>query len=123
MVKKVGGYFQLDMSFTTILVFGGEYRRLYRETQLSYIIIDHENTTKHPIYVVEKDLGSSILHLTSNETRFLLVMKQSDTKQDQKTETKDQIWKMLFDGSSSREGSGAGVVLISPPNQVISLSY
>lgn len=29
----------------------------------------------------------------------------------------------IFDGSSSRESSGVRVVLISPTNQVISLSY
>ena len=30
---------------------------------------------------------------------------------------------MLFDGSSSREGSGAGVVLISPSNETLSLYF
>ena len=35
----------------------------------------------------------------------------------------EQIWKLYFDGASSREGSGAGVVLISPTQQVVTLSY
>ena len=30
---------------------------------------------------------------------------------------------MFFNGSSSREGLGAGVVFFSPTNKVISLSY
>lgn len=30
---------------------------------------------------------------------------------------------MYFVGSSSREGSGAGVVLVSPSNETITLSY
>ena len=34
-----------------------------------------------------------------------------------------QLWKLYFDGSSSKEGSGVGVVLISPIEQVITLSY
>jgi ribonuclease HI len=33
------------------------------------------------------------------------------------------IWKMLFDGASSRESVGAGVVFISPTQEIISLSY
>jgi ribonuclease HI len=30
---------------------------------------------------------------------------------------------MYFDGSSSKEGSGAGILLISPSEEVITLSY
>jgi hypothetical protein len=33
------------------------------------------------------------------------------------------IWKMLFDGASSREGVGAGVVFVSPTHKTMSLSY
>jgi ribonuclease HI len=35
----------------------------------------------------------------------------------------NSIWKMFFDGSCSKEGSGVGVVIISPSKEVISLSY
>ena len=41
--KKLGGTLQMDMSYATILVFGGEFRRLYRETQMAYIINDQHN--------------------------------------------------------------------------------
>ena len=34
-----------------------------------------------------------------------------------------QLWKLYFNGSSSREGFGEGVVLISPTDHVITLSY
>jgi hypothetical protein len=30
----------MDLSYATILVLGGEHRKLYREAQLSYIISD-----------------------------------------------------------------------------------
>ena len=33
--KKLGGTLQMDMSYATIPVFGGEFRRLYRETQMA----------------------------------------------------------------------------------------
>ena len=54
----------MDMSFATVPSFGGEFRRLYRETKLAYIVSDHQNPTNHPIYAKEKELGSSFLHLT-----------------------------------------------------------
>jgi ribonuclease HI len=33
------------------------------------------------------------------------------------------VWKIFFDGSSSRDGASAGVVLFSPVQEIISLSY
>jgi hypothetical protein len=50
----------MDLSYDTILVLGGEHRRLYREAQLAYIISDEENPTNHPIFSFDIDLGSSI---------------------------------------------------------------
>ena len=56
----------MDMSYATIPIFGGEFRRFYRETKLAYIVSDHQNPTNHPIYAEERELGSSILHLTDD---------------------------------------------------------
>jgi ribonuclease HI len=39
------------------------------------------------------------------------------------TDQQNKVWKMYFDGSSSKEGFGAGIVLISPMQEVITLSY
>ena len=36
--KKLGGTLQMDMSYASIPIFGGEFRRLYRETKMAYII-------------------------------------------------------------------------------------
>ena len=60
---------QLDRSHAIVPVFGGEYRILYRETQLQYIVRDHENPTNHLIYEVEQDLGVYILHISPDQTR------------------------------------------------------
>ena len=65
--KTLGGTLQMDMSYATIPVFGGEFRRLYRETQMAYIISDHSNPSNHPIYVEEMELD----HLLCI---FLLIM-------------------------------------------------
>jgi hypothetical protein len=39
-IKRLGGTLQMDLTYATIPVFGGEHRRLYREAQLAYIISD-----------------------------------------------------------------------------------
>jgi hypothetical protein len=53
----------MDLSYATILVFWGEHRRIYRESQLSYIIIDEENPTNHHIFSVDTNLGTNMLQL------------------------------------------------------------
>jgi hypothetical protein len=63
-IKKLGGTLQMDLTYSTILVFGGEHRILYREAQLAYIISDEENPINHPIFSLDIDLGSSLLQLT-----------------------------------------------------------
>ena len=64
--KKVGGTLQMDLTYATILVFGGENRRLYRELQFAYIVTDDKNPTNHPLYAVEKDLGTCMLHFSDD---------------------------------------------------------
>jgi hypothetical protein len=49
-IKRLGGTLQMDLSYATIPVFGGEQRRLYREAQLTYIISDEANPINHPIF-------------------------------------------------------------------------
>jgi hypothetical protein len=39
-IKILGGTLQMDLTYATIPVFGGDHRRLYRESQLAYIISD-----------------------------------------------------------------------------------
>ena len=67
----------MDMAFATMPVFGGEFMRLYRETQLAYIISDNENPTNRLIYAKEKELGSSILHLAAEMMVLCLQLRKS----------------------------------------------
>ena len=60
-MKRLGGTLQMDLLYATIPVFGGVNKRLYRESQLSYIINDEQNPSNHPIYSVETGMGSCIL--------------------------------------------------------------
>jgi hypothetical protein len=63
-IKRLGATLQMDLTYATIPVFGGEHRRLYREAQLAYIISDEANPTNHPIFALDTDLGSSLLQLS-----------------------------------------------------------
>ena len=110
--KKVGGTLQMDLLYATIPFFGGENRILYRELQYAYIVTDDRNPTNHPLYAVEKDLGSCMLHFSDDNTSGMLkVEKKKPVKCS--VEQKDELWQMYFDGSSSK-GVGVGIVLVSP---------
>jgi ribonuclease HI len=112
----------MDLTYATIPVFGGEHRRLYREVQLAYIISDEANPTNHPIFSLDTDLGSSLLQLT-NALEPLLKLRKKPTTSHEFSPPITSIWKMFFDGASSREGIGAGVFFVSPAQETISLSY
>jgi ribonuclease HI len=104
------------------LCFGGEHRRLYKEAQLAYIISDESNPTNHPIFSLDTNLGSSLLQLTYALEPPLEIRKQSITFfEDSPPIT--FVWKMFFDGPSSREGVGVGVVFVSHTQETISFSY
>jgi ribonuclease HI len=121
-IKRLGGTLQMDLSYATIPVFGGEQRRLYREAQLAYIISDEANPTNHPIFSFDTDLGSNILQLTDTPEPPLEIRKQSIAFCEIPPPT-TPVWKMFFDGASSKEGVGAGVVFVSPCQETIPLSY
>jgi ribonuclease HI len=92
---------------------------LYREVRLAYLVSDHENPGNHPIYAVEDEIRSSIFHISDDSLEPLAIISVNS----QAKEVEHAVWKMFFDGSSSKEGSGAGVVFISPAKEVIPLSY
>ena len=71
--KKVGGTLQMDLSYATIHVFGGENRRMYRELQFAYIVTVHKNPTNHPLYTVDKDLGTFMLHFSEEDNTARLL--------------------------------------------------
>ena len=98
---------------------------MYKETEMAYIISDQHNPSNHPIYAEEKELGSSILHLATDENDLhpQLSEKKHFQSVNEQHSKGGKIWKLYFDGASSREGSGAGVVLISPTQKKVTISY
>jgi ribonuclease HI len=121
-IKRLGGTLQMDLTYATISVFGGEHRRLYREAQLAYIVSDEENPTNHPIFALDIDLGYSLLQPTDTPEAPFQIRKQPIFNHEIPPPT-TSVWKMFFDGASSSVGAGVGVVLVSPWQETISLSY
>ena len=112
----------MDLSYATIPIFGGEQRRLYREVQMAYLVSDSGNPANHPIYAVEECLGSCMLNLSNANTSGVL-QEQKKKPVYHTTEKEDELWQMYFDGSSSKEGVGARVVLVSPGGENVCLMY
>jgi hypothetical protein len=121
-IKRLGGTLQMDLTYATIPVFGGEHRILYRESKLAYIISDEADPTNHPIFSLDIDLGSILLQLTNSHEPPLHIRKQSHTLYGD-SPLFTSIWKMFFVGASSRESVGTGLVIGSPARETISLSY
>jgi hypothetical protein len=121
-IKKLGGTLQMDLTYATIPVFGGEHRRLYREAQLAYIVSDEADPTNHPIFSLDTDLGSSLLQLTNIPEAPLQIRKQPILPHEVSPSI-TSIWKMFFDGASSKDGVGVGIVFVSPAQETIPLSY
>jgi len=121
-IKRLGGTLQMDLSYATIPVFGGEHKRLYREAQLAYIISDEGNPTNHHIYVVDTDLGSIILQLTDLPQPPLEIRKSTPTTCEI-VKQGSQTWKNKFDGASSKDSVGVGVIFIYPSQEFITLSF
>jgi hypothetical protein len=123
---KFGGSLQLDMTYATILVFGDHFTRLYRETRLAYTVSDPQNPNNFPIYIMDQDLGNCILSFDDGLDGCL---EEINTKQEElNLMTEDLcntgVWKMYFDGASSSEGVGVGVLLVAPEGKfIVSFSY
>jgi ribonuclease HI len=123
---KLGGSLQLDMTYATIPVFGGQFTRLYRETRLAYTVSDPQNPHNFPIYIADQDLGNCILSFDDGLDGCL---EEIDTKQEESNPMTEElcntgVWKMYFDGASSSEGAGAGVLLVAPEGKfIVPFSY
>jgi hypothetical protein len=121
-----GDPLQLDMNYATIPVFGGQFTRLYRETQLAYTVSDPQNPNNYPVYITDQDLGNCIISFDDTEDNCTEESDIDEIKTEKTTKNvyNTRTWKMFFDGASSCEGAGAGVLFIAPENEfVVPFSY
>jgi ribonuclease HI len=97
---------------------------LYRETRLAYTVSDPQNPNNYPVYVVDQDLGNCILSIDDD-------FDECTEKENPKIEFSKKninfrgtMWKMFFDGASSWEGAGTGVLFVAPGDEYyIPFSY
>ena len=103
---KLGGVLKLDFTYAIIPIFGGEERRLYRETRFVKTITKKE-ASNSPVYSQEKDdFSFFMLHdnaeLAEDNHRHL-------TSATVNTELQiEGVWKCFFDGAYSKERTGDG---------------
>jgi hypothetical protein len=93
--RKLGRKMYMDMTYSTVPIFGGENKRLYRETKFDYVVSDQNNPVNHPIYAVYEDLGCCILSVNEE-------YKESPTPRDPLVSSSKEvlgIWKMFFNGA------------------------
>jgi len=95
--------------------------RLYREQQFYYIVSDPQNPINHPVYAVSQNMDSCILHFNDDYT--VPAIRQDKLSGEQEGDGNECLWKMFFDASSSKEGAGASIVLISPAKEFFTFSY
>jgi hypothetical protein len=119
---KLKGTLQLDMSYTTIPVFGQQ-RRIYRETLMKYMVSSQEKPHNYPLYSAHSDLDSFILYNDGDmEEKYTHLMEDLSCQDEgpksiEVAKMKNVIteellvdfWSMDFDGAVSKEGAGAGV--------------
>ena len=120
-VSKLKGTMQMNMSYSTIPVFGIQ-RRLYRENRLKYMISSKECPETHPSYVVETNMGYVIFYNQSPSEKeyHLTISEQKQNIEEMKSEVgidvdaEEKWWFMHFDGVVSKEGAGVGVDIMAP---------
>jgi ribonuclease HI len=121
---KLGGSLQLDMTYAAIPIFGGQFTRLYKETRLAYTVSDPQNPNNYPVYAVDQDLGNCILSLDVDFDDCIEEENKKIEKTQKSVNNREGVWKMFFDGASSWEGAGVGVLFFSPGYEyVIPFSY
>ncbi|KAH9293263.1 hypothetical protein KI387_041532, partial [Taxus chinensis] len=100
----LGGEIKMDWSSSTIPM-KGEMKKLFPVRKMKFTVRKYDDPRANILF---QDCGLGNYFLTSQkEENFPLLMEEEE----------DQIWTMEFDGSHSRVGSRAGVVLYSPSNE------
>ena len=118
---KLGCVLMLDFTYVVIPVFGGEERRLYRETRFVKTITKNA-ASNSPVQSQEKDdFACFTLHdnaelAEDNQKQLTLANVITKLKM-------EEVWKCFFDRAYSKEGIGVGFLLISPGGNIFPFSF
>ena len=101
--------------------FGGQERRLYRETRFVKMVTKADNSVNSLVYSREGDFSCLMLE---EDQDYYHGPSFCQIKIEQPLESHEAgIWKLHFDRANSREGNGAGILLISPTGKWVPLSF
>ena len=127
--SKLKGSLQMDMSYATIPVVGGN-KRLYSEKISTFVVSSQQKTDNYHIHDVDTDLGSSIF-FNADSPYDHEILAQIESKEDEefakrqealeKKQKEEGLWTMYFDGYVAK--IGAGVYIISLIKDFKALSY
>ena len=95
--EKLGGSVQMDMSFSTIHVYGGQSLRLYREVRFINTVCNDNKARNYPISAVDQEFSCFQLSLDTSQNSQLKIEDVVDTSKPVHTE----IWKLFFDGAGA----------------------
>lgn len=114
---KLGGVLKLDFTYAVISTFGGEERKLYRETRFVKTITK-KGASNSPMYSQEED-GFACFMLHDN-----VELAEDNQKQLASTNVITElqiegVWKCFFDGSYYKEGTDVGFLLITHGGNMI----
>lgn len=107
---KLGGTLHMDMSYATILVYGGKQLRFYREVRFVHTVCKTYQPRNHIIYAIDQYFG--YFQLSSNQ--ILKSQVKIEDVIENPIPNQIDVWKLFFDGSCTNDRVGARVVLISP---------
>lgn len=109
----------MDISYATIIVYGGEHLRMYREVRFVNTIYNANQVVNHPIYAIDQDLGCLIL--VSNDQCNPQSRIEDTINLPQCS--KNDVWKLYFGGAFSKVGAGFGIFFISLEKKNIIQSF
>lgn len=119
--SKMGGSIKLDLAYATIPTFGGEQRRLYRESQFVKTVITTKGSGNSLVHGKDSDISCLFLEEYEKLLEEALVHLKGQLKYQDLNE--NEVWKLYFNGANSKEGNGAGILLVSLKGNMTPLSF
>lgn len=119
--SKVGRSIKLDLTYATIPTFGGEQRRLYRESQFVKTMTPTKGLENSPVH--GKDNGISYLFLEDDENLLEEAIVHLTRQLKYQHLNENEVWNLYFDGENSKDGKRAGILLVSPKGSMMPLSF
>lgn len=114
----------MDFTYATIPIFGEQWR-LYWETRMAYMLSSKDKPQNFPIYAFDTEHGSVILFNESVDSGLEEMRVENQHSENQQVNNKEREgwWSLYFNGSSGKEGAGAGIWITSPSDESNFYSY